>query len=255
MTDPSHFLSKRHGILDYKDAIQSSPAGSALKGFIYVETDRYLPSKTPDTSPIAGKEEVRKALEDWAKAPIEELKFLRRLVEEEPQEGDGFEQGDGSLMRGAVVWAPFHLPCSLFQTYLTIVEEVAGPKLWEEIVGFRYLLQGKEEGEVRKLISSEDWVENIASLGKGRRGKGWTFDVGVDIHRDGTEPAGAVSDMIQKVREREARNETKTLPVRFVLSKFLIIIIDYCRFTIPRLMLVQITSVNILSQRLLQQSL
>lgn len=254
MTDPSHFLAKSHGISDYKGVTQSSPAGSALQGFIYVETDRYLPSKTPDTSSIAGKEELKKALEGWAKAPLEELKFLRRVVEENPQKGDGFEQGDGSLMKGAVVWAPFHLSPSLFQTYLAITEKVAGPRLWEGIVGFRYLLQGKEEGEVRKLVSSEDWIENVASLGKGRGGKGWAFDIGVDIHRDGTDPLGAVGDMIQRVREREARDETRNQPVRFVISKFLTATIYCCGSRIPRLMLVQITFANTLSQRQLQQS-
>ena len=219
MTDPTHFLAKRHGISDYKAVTQFSPAGSALNGFVYVETDRYLPSKTPDVNSDSSKEEVEKALREWAKVPLEELGFLRRVVEESPQEGDGFEKGDGEAMKGAVVWAPFHLSSSLFQAYLAIAEEAAGSKLWERVVGFRYLLQGKEEGEVKKLVSSEEWVDNIAALGKGRGGKGWAFDVGVDIHRDGPEPLGSVGEMILRVREREAKDGKGTQPVRFVLSK------------------------------------
>ncbi|KAJ8114577.1 hypothetical protein OPT61_g3588 [Boeremia exigua] len=218
MTDPSHFLAKRHGISDYKAVTQSSPAGSALRGFIYVETDRYLPSKTPGVSSNASKEEVERALREWARAPLEELDFLRRIVEERPQEGDGFEQGDGALMQGAVVWAPFHLSRSVFEVYLAIAEDVAGPRLWEKIVGFRYLLQGKEEGEVNRLVESEEWIENIVSLGKCRGGKGWAFDVGVDIHRDGTEPLAAVGAMIQRVRERESQNGSERQGVRFVLN-------------------------------------
>ena len=218
MTDPTHFLAKRHGISDYGTVINGSPAGSALKGFVYVETDRYLPSKTPEISSNASRGETEKALREWAKAPLAELQFLKRIVEEAPQDGDGFEKGDGELMKGAVVWAPFHLSTLLFNTYLAIAEEVAGPKLWDRIVGFRYLLQGKEEGEVKKLVGSRDWIENTVSLSEGKGGKEWAFDVGVDIHRDGTEPLGAVGVMIQQVRLLEAQKEGRR-PVRFVLSK------------------------------------
>jgi L-rhamnono-1,4-lactonase len=221
MTDPSHLLVKRHGISDYKAVAASSPAGSALTGFIYVETDRYLPSKTPDIRPIAGEEEVKKKLREWAKAPLQELEFLRRIVEESPLEGDGFDKGEGERMKGAVVWAPFNSSTPAFKTYLKIAEEVAGPRLWEKIVGFRYLLQGKAEGEVKSLVSSADWVENIIHLGKGRGGRGWAFDVGVDIHRDGTDPLDAVGEMILNVREKEAQIGSGAQPVRFVLSKSL----------------------------------
>lgn len=221
MADPSHLLVKRHGISDYKDVTASSPAGAALAGFIYVETDRYLPSKTPDISSNTSDQEVEEKLREWAKAPLQELEFLRRVVEETPREGDGFETGEGARMKGAVVWAPFNVSTSAFSAYLRIAEEVAGPKLWEKIVGFRYLLQGKEEGEVKSLVSNDDWIENIVSLGKGRGGKGWAFDVGVDIHRDGTDPLGAVGEMILKVREREAQNGSGGQLVRFVLSKSL----------------------------------
>lgn len=221
MTDPTHFLSKRHGISDYKSTTQNSAAGSALRGFIYVETDRYLPSKKPDVKTDASQEEIEKALKEWARAPLEELEFLRRIVENTPNEGDGFEQGEGELMKGAVVWAPFNLSSSFFTTYLAIAEGVAGPRLWDKIVGFRYLLQGKEKGEVTNLTEDKDWVVNIVSLGKGRGGKGWAFDVGVDIHRDGTEPLVAVGRMIQKVRAQEEQHMTGNAPIRFVLSKFI----------------------------------
>lgn len=219
MKDPTHILSKRHGISDYKATTGSSPAGSSLAGFIYVETDRYLPSKTPDVYPNASEEQVKKALKEWARAPLQELEFLRRVVEDTPQEGDGFETGEGEMMKGAVVWAPFHLSPSLFNVYLEIAESVAGPRLWERVVGFRYLLQGKEDGEVASLVGSGEWVANVVSLGKGRGGRGWAFDVGVDMNRDGTEPLGAVGGMVREVREREGYNDSGTLPVRFVLSK------------------------------------
>lgn len=221
MTDPSHFLAKRHGISDYKGVTASTPAGSALAGFIYVETDRFLPSKTPDISSSASEMEAEEKFRAWSKAPLQELEFLRRIVEEKPQAGDGFEKGEGEKMKGAVVWAPFNVSTSAFKLYLKIAEETAGPKLWEKIVGFRYLLQGKEEGEVKSLVSNDDWIQNIVSLGNGRGGKGWAFDVGVDIHRDGTDPLGAVGEMILHVREKEALHGNAGKPVRFVLSKSL----------------------------------
>jgi L-rhamnono-1,4-lactonase len=218
MTDPSHLLVKRHGISDYQAVTASSPAGSVLSGFIYVETDRYLSSKTPDISSDASEEEVEEKLREWAKAPLQELEFLRRIVEDCPQEGDGFEKGEGERMKGAVVWAPFNVSTSTFEVYLRVAEKVAGPRLWEKIVGFRYLLQGKAEGEVKSLVSNADWIQNISNLGRGRGGKGWAFDVGVDIHRDGTDPLGAVGEMILKVREREAQDGSRGQPVRFVLN-------------------------------------
>lgn len=168
----------------------------------------------------AAEGEVREGLKEWAKAPLEELRFLKRVVEGRPEEGDGFMSDEGRWLKGAVVWAPFHLPESWFQIYLNIAESVAGPMLWERVVGFRYLLQGKEEGEVTKLVGSDEWVENIVSLSNGRGGKGWVFDVGVDIHRDGPGPMEDVGDMIGRVREREAKNGSGNKPVRFVLSKF-----------------------------------
>jgi L-rhamnono-1,4-lactonase len=235
MTNPGHFLAKQHGISDYKTVTQSSPAGSSLSGFIYVETDRYLPAKSPNISSNASKEEEKTALDTWAKAPLEELKFLRRIVEDRPEEGDGFAEGEGKLMKGAVVWAPFHLSPSLFQTYLEMAEVAAGEKLWERIVGFRYLLQGKEEGEVKKLVSTDDWIANITSLGSGRGGRGWAFDVGVDIHRDGPDPLGAVGEMIKKVREQEAQSGQEKGPVRFVLSKLSTFLYKGCRTAIEKL--------------------
>lgn len=209
---PSHFLAKRHGIVEYKAAATPPPTG-----FIYVETDRYLPSATPNLPGPSASPESQQALETWAQQPLEEIRFLRRIADGTPAEGDGFnsQAGDGQLMKGCVVWAPFHLPPVFFAQYLEIAERVAGPTLWGRVVGFRFLLQGKGEGEVEKLVGSEEWVENIVGLSRGRGGKGWVFDVGVDTNRDGVEQLEVVADMIARVREREKEGNHH---VRFVLS-------------------------------------
>jgi hypothetical protein len=206
---PGNFLAKRHGISDYLAVAQPNP-----DGFVYVETDRYLPVSAPDF-----KGDVEVELKEWAHEPLEEIKFLRRILEGNTEDGDGVEAGQGEKMKGCVIWAPFHLPPSIFQTWLKMAQETAGPILWNNrIVGFRYLVQGKGDGEVARLVGSGDWLTNIVSLSKGRDGKGWTFDVGVDINRDGEEGLRAVGGMIAEVRKREGDGGS----VKFVLSKLFI---------------------------------
>jgi L-rhamnono-1,4-lactonase len=215
---PGFQLAKRHGISDY--TVVSSIANNATP-FIYVETDRYLSSASPTFQSTAGSsiEEKRKILQLWAKEPLEEVKFLRRMIENNPQEGDGFADSDGELLKGAVLWAPFHLPPELFRMWLSLAEEAAGEKLWQKIVGFRYLLQGKAPGAVKSLTQEEDWIENIVSLRKGRKdGKGWAFDIGVDTHRDGVEMLEHMLDMVQRVRKIEGESGEPG-HVKFILSK------------------------------------
>jgi L-rhamnono-1,4-lactonase len=55
---PGHFLAQRHGIAEYKTA--TSDAQAPPYGFIYVETDRALPSRFPDISTAATQEEMEK---------------------------------------------------------------------------------------------------------------------------------------------------------------------------------------------------
>ena len=210
---PNHALAKRHGISDYLAAAAPAPTG-----FIYVETDRALPASSPHVTSIASAAEARHALESWAAAPLDEIRFLRRIAEESPQEGDGFAAGDGTRLKGVVLWAPFHVPAALFQTYLRLAEDEAGPALWARVVGFRFLLQGKREGEVAALVRSVAWVENVVALAEGRGGLGWAFDVGVDTHRDGVEGLELVADMVDEVRRQEKKKGGSNEPVRFVIS-------------------------------------
>ncbi|KAF1943514.1 hypothetical protein EJ02DRAFT_433090 [Clathrospora elynae] len=188
---PSHQLAKRHGIEDYVKVTGPRPEG----GFVYVETDRYLASLEPELKDGQGEEEEwRRKIAEWAKEPLEEVKFLRRIVEGKGEEGDGFadadvdgdEDGDGGLMKACVVWAPFHLGPALFSTYLSIAEEVAGPRLWRRVVGLRYLLQGKAAGEVKAL--------------------------------DGVEPLEAVGEMMERVRMWEAKSQLPGNPVKFIIN-------------------------------------
>lgn len=216
---PGHHLAKQHGLSDYNLVTSSSsPNKSPRVPCIYIETDRYLPSVSPDITAEDNEAEKRRKLEDWAKEPLQELRFLRRIVEKSPQEGDGFTPDEADALKGAVIWAPFHLPSPLFTLYLRIAEEVSGPALWARVVGFRYLLQGKGEGVVQNLVASEEWLGNLVALGKGRGGRGWAFDVGVDVHRDGVEVLECIVGMVREVRRREESAGGQGR-VEFVLSK------------------------------------
>lgn len=225
---PGLFLAKRHGVEEYRAATRG--AGAGLRGFVYVETDRYLPSRVPgvsereiealrqsDDGDLRGS--VVEKMENWAKEPLEELKFLRRIVEGRPEEGDGFQPEDSGFMVGCVVWAPFHLRTELFDLFLDIAERVAGPRLWEKVVGFRYLLQGiKVEVTLRDLLESKHWLNNILRLRSGRGGKGWAFDIGVDTHSTGVWQVDAAAAMVETIREMETAAGGDAARVRFVLN-------------------------------------
>lgn len=221
---PNHLLAKRHGISDYLSIASSPPPA----GFIYVETDRYLPSPFPSdisSSPSSEQEieEAKQKLSQWAAQPLEEIKFLRRIAEAKPDDGDGFTPQEADKMLGCVVYGPLHLSPALFRIYLELAEQTAGPQLWSKVVGFRYLLQGKGDGVVQRMLqeNEESWVSNLSVLRRGNDGRGWAFDVGVDINRDGTGPMGAVGKLIAKVRQEEKKKGVEEgKGVRFVLSKY-----------------------------------
>lgn len=228
MTTPEHPLAKRHGISDYQHAISaSSPSPTTPNAFVYVETDRYLPSPSPSlasSSSVASEEEsdedIESQLAEWAAEPLNELRFLRRIVQGTPEDAqtDGFEAGDGAQMKGIVAWAPLHLSPFLLNLYLQVAEAVAGPETWARVVGFRFLLQGiRDEGELRYQVGKEAWLRNMVALGRGRGGRGWSFDIGVDTRSGGVWQVECIADMVERVREIES--EEGSSRTNFILSK------------------------------------
>ncbi|KAL1612834.1 L-rhamnono-gamma-lactonase [Paraconiothyrium brasiliense] len=203
---PDLFLAKLHGIQEYDAATASAPVQPF--GFVYVETDRYLPSTFLSINSDSSLEEQSERMRDWARAPLQELEFLRRLVEGKVQEGDGASKEDGERLKGLVIWAPFNLPSELFEIYLGLARQKLGEDAWKHVVGFRYLLQGRRAEQVRSIIGDTDFISNVrVACEKGP--KRLAFDVGVDAHRDGIETLEAVSKLIEGVEEG----------VNFVLSK------------------------------------
>ncbi|KAL6708891.1 L-rhamnono-gamma-lactonase [Coniothyrium glycines] len=201
---PGHFLARQHSAADYTAATHAS-----AHAFVYVETDRYLPSAAPPVDPSASAAQLRSALGAWAREPLGELAFLRGLVE-----GEG--GGDAGRARGVVMYAPVHLRGGLLRAYLTLAEEVAGAELWARVVGVRYLLQGKRGHEVARMVGGEAWVANVMALREMRGGEGWAFDVGVDVHRDGEGVLDAIEGFVREVRRREQGDGKGS--VRFVLN-------------------------------------
>jgi L-rhamnono-1,4-lactonase len=214
---PGHILTKRHGISDYLSV------AADVVGFIYVETDRYLPAFYPSTTNSGNVSD--EDLRTWAKEPLSEITFLRRIVEGKGDEDeDGVKQGQEHKLKGVVLFAPLHISPSSFKRYLSLARDTAGPQLWRKVVGFRYLLQGKGEGKVQQLVNSEEWMANMLELGKseayGGKNGGWTFDIGADVNRDGVEGLEAVRGMVERVRRREEEGGGGG-PVRFVISEYL----------------------------------
>lgn len=188
-------------------------------GAVYVETDRALPTTLPSTVDD---------VEAWAKEPLSEIAFLRRVVEFTGNEDeDGVRGNLGDRVVGVVLYAPVHLRSELFEKYMVLAKEVAGEHLWKRVVGFRYLLQGKGEGEVGRIVGSEEWMVNLVRLGR----EGKVFDVGIDTNRDGEEGLREVGEMVQRVREKEREDGMdEGRRGRFVLSKSCFSWILFMRF-------------------------
>jgi L-rhamnono-1,4-lactonase len=184
-------LAKRHGMIEFAHA--TAHAAIQPSGLIYVETDRYLPSLEPAITDEDDLDAQKEKLIRWAKEPLAELSFLRRLIYRQPLEGDGFTSADSPRVLGLVLWAPFHLPNHLWRLYQHAAVDALSSEIFDEkVVGFRYLLQGKSLDHVKKIIESVHFLENMQLVGTR------TFDIGVDCHRDGVEALEAVTGIAER---------------------------------------------------------
>lgn len=154
---PDNALANQRSVSEYKEAVGSS--SPALRGFVFVETDRKNDSGN-----------------DWTQ-PLAEIEWLKRIVEGKPKSGQGHSPEDSKLVLGIVPWAPVHLGPKKLHEFLEKAAEVAGEETWKRVKGVRYLLQDKEQGTMLK----EDFVQSLKLLGK----LGLAFDLGIDQHRRG----------------------------------------------------------------------
>ena len=133
---PGHILTKQYSVNDYILATSKRRDQFDIKGFVFVETDARVDDSKAD-------------VRGWAEEPLKEIAFLRRLVEGDISLGEGFQAEQSSLLRGIVAWAPLDRPLHDFLQYMAAAKEVAGKETWNKIKGFRYLVQGITDEEIR----------------------------------------------------------------------------------------------------------
>jgi L-rhamnono-1,4-lactonase len=200
MTPESH-LAHQYSMAQYR-IVTSAPEMRRVVGFVYVETDcRVEPPQRVTSAADERRPEV------YALRAIDEMRFLRRLVEGAPAPGDGFTPSDGDLLKGIVAWAPIDRGADAFHAYVAAAREAAGAETWERVKGFRFLMQGMDQPELRVLVDDEGVHEVLGSFGEVL-----CFDIGVDQRQGGMWQLEMAAELIRRVRERGGE-------VTFILSE------------------------------------
>jgi len=179
---PGMPLAKQHDLSDYYQASkQDSQDGGDIEvdGVVYVETDRRYDAPSGD-------------LVQWAENPLQEVKFVRSIV-------DGkYGERDSRMLRGIVLWAPMNQSPEILRQWLRLAEETAGAETWKRVKGFRFLLQAiHDQEEFKKLVLGEDFAANLKILGE----HGLSFDLGVDQHSGGPWQLEIVYMAMQRAHE------------------------------------------------------
>lgn len=186
-------LSKQHVLSNYVSVSSSYPPSAV----VYIETDRRL--EDPSTS----------SLTTWAAQPIEELLFLRSIVEGE------YGARDAEVLKGIIPWAPVHRGKALFEQWLALAQKTMGAKTWGRVKGFRFLLQAiTDRTEFEKLVLSEDFIAILKSFNQ--PGRQFSFDVGVDQRSGGTWQLEVFAQVLERVY-RDVPEEQRTV---FIMSPF-----------------------------------
>ncbi|TQV90320.1 hypothetical protein V2A60_004298 [Cordyceps javanica] len=186
---PDHPLYAQHSVEEYKEAAKTAPS---LLGFIFVETDRKhdLASGAADGS-------------GW-EAPLQEVRWLRRIALGEPRDGEGHAADDKKLCLAVVPWAPLPSGPAVLDRYLDRVKEEAG-EAWPKVKGFRYLLQDKPNG----TMLEQDFIDSLKLLGR----RGFVFEVGVDQHRRGRKQLDELIELVDRVHDGVPENEKVKLVI------------------------------------------
>ncbi|KAK0249792.1 hypothetical protein B0A54_16803 [Friedmanniomyces endolithicus] len=188
MTPPDMPLAKPHLLQDYYaviDNANSSDAEFKVRGVVYVETDVCYAEPNGNIAV-------------WARGPLDEIGFLRSLVE------GRYGARDAEMLLGVVPWAPMHRPTHVLEEYLDLAQDRAGPDTWRRVKGFRFLLQFYlDPAKFRELVLSADFIANLKLLGK----RGFSFDVGVDQHRAGVWQLEMMSEAMHKAHEGVVEGE------------------------------------------------
>ena len=190
---PDGPLQGQHSLDEYRAAAKTS--SPSLLGFVYVETDR----KNDLAAAAAGDPS------GWAQ-PLEEIRWLRRVVTGQPRPGEGHGPDDAKLCLGIVPCAPVASGPAALDKYLALAEEAAG-EAWPKVKGFRFLVQDKPHG----TMLQDDFIEGLKLLGR----KGFVFEVGIDHHRRGKKQLEEALAMIERSHDGVPEDEQVT----FIFSK------------------------------------
>lgn len=196
-----HPLQRQWSVSDYVATLVPglTQAHADFKGFVYVETDRALG--------LANSADFQR----WD-GPLEEISFLRRIVEGNAHENEGNLAEHADMLLGIVLWAPVNQGSHTLEQYLDRAEDIAGPNTWQRVKGFRFLVQAiTDEQEFTDLVLGEAFVEWLRLLAR----RGYAFDVGVDQRQGGVWQLEIFLACITRVREGYTSEEYGT----FVLSK------------------------------------
>lgn len=179
---PGMPLAKQHVLSDYYEASRQTPSESGnaqVDGVVYVETDRRYDTPSGDIA-------------HWARNPLDEVKFVRNIVD------GGYGERDSRMLRGIVLWAPMDQSPQTLRHWLRLVEEAAGFETWKRIKGFRFLLQAiHDQDKFKGLVLGEDFAANLKILGE----RGFSFDLGVDQHSGGPWQLELVYAAMQQAHE------------------------------------------------------
>ena len=189
---PGMPLAKQHVLSDYYQASQQDSKQSSdieVDGVVYVETDRRYDAPSSD-------------LAHWAANPLDEVRFVRSIVEGK------YGERDSHMLRGIVFWAPMNQSPDTLRQWLRLVEEAAGAETWRRVKGFRFLLQAIHDQEgFKALVLGDNFAANLKILGE----NGFSFDIGVDQHSGGPWQLEIVYMAMQRAHEGVSDEEQKVL--------------------------------------------
>lgn len=174
-------MAKQHVLSDYYQASEHVGGPSTkVEGVVYIETDRRYNDPSED-------------LATWARGPLDEVKFVRSIVEGK------YGERDGKMLLGIVLWAPMDQKPGVLEEWLRLAEQTAGPETWKRVKGFRFLLQAiQDKSKFKHLVLSPDFITNLKMLGK----VGFSFDVGVDQHSGGAEQLELIFQTMELAHEK-----------------------------------------------------
>jgi len=195
---PDFILTKQHLLQEYyKASDPDSPTPDyEVQGVVYLETDRALLSPNG------------RSLSQWAAQPLEEIKFLRSMVEGE------YGDRDTKTLLALIPCATMDQGRDVFEEWLELARETAGPKTWEKVRGFRFLFQAiNDEYKFRNLVLSEGFLAILRSFRSEERD--FAFEVGVSQHDGGVWQLETFAEVVEKVNEGVPREKQVT----FILGK------------------------------------